>query len=95
MESIDITRSQIFNIGSNSIYKISEVLDMMTQKFPDGPQVKIVQKNTLFKEIEEQYVDFTKLQKVVTEFSPRELKEGLDDTIQWYQKHYQKLTIPK
>jgi CDP-glucose 4,6-dehydratase len=94
MENIEISKSQIFNIGSNSIFKISEVLDMIADKFPEGPNVKIVQKDILFKEIEEQYVDFTKLKKIAKEFSPRELQDGLTETINWYQKHYKKLTIP-
>jgi CDP-glucose 4,6-dehydratase len=95
MENIEITKSEIFNIGSSSIYKISEVLDMIAHKFPNGPSVKIVQKNTLFKEIEEQYVDYSKLTKIVSEYSPRSLDKGLDETIEWYKKHYKNLTIPK
>ena len=95
MENIEITKSEIFNIGSNSIYKISEVLDMIAQKFPNGPSVKIVQKNTLFKEIEEQYVDYSKLTKIVSGYSPRVLDEGLDETIEWYKKHYKNITVPK
>ena len=94
MENIEITKSEIYNIGSNSVHKISEVLDMMAGKLPDGPDVKIVDKNILFKEIEEQYVDYSKLMKVVSDYSPIALDEGLDATIDWYRRHYKNLMIP-
>lgn len=94
MENIEITQAQIYNIGSRSIHKISEILDLISQKFPASPGVKIVEKNILFKEIEEQYVDYTKLLNVLPNFSPRDFNEGLKDTIEWYSKHYKNLAVP-
>ncbi len=94
MEEIDVSRSNIFNIGSSSIHTISEVMELVTNKMPQDLDVQIVKKDPLFKEIEEQYVDFSKLLSVVDEYSARSLDDGLDDTIEWYTRNQKYLPIP-
>ena len=94
MEEIDVSRSNIFNIGSSSIHTISEVMELVTNKMPQDLSVQIVKKDPLFKEIEEQYVDFSKFLSVVDEYSARSLDDGLNDTIEWYTRNHKYLPIP-
>ena len=94
MERIDVSKSNVFNIGSNSIHRIDELMDIIVDKFPSKIKVNIVDKDPLFKEIEEQYVDYTKLMNIVPEFSPRPIEEGLNPTIDWYKTYFKDLSIP-
>jgi len=94
MERIDLSRSNVFNIGSNSIHRIDEMMNIIVGKFPEKIKVNMVDKDPLFKEIEEQYVDYTKLMNIVPEFSPRPIEEGLDPTIDWYKTHFKDLSVP-
>jgi CDP-glucose 4,6-dehydratase len=93
MENIDLTKSNVYNIGSNSIHNISEVLKILADKFPDNSGIEIVEKNSMFKEIEEQYVDYSKLQSIVSEYNPRSLQDGIEETIEWYSLHSSKFVI--
>ena len=94
MENIDLSKSNVFNIGSSSIHRIDEMMDIIVSKFPNKIKVNIVDKDPLFKEIEEQYVDFSKLMRIVPDFAPRSIKEGLDPTINWYKNHFKNMSIP-
>ena len=47
-----------------------------------------------YKEIEEQYLDYSKLMKIIPEYSPRSILEGLDPTIKWYTTHFNSMPIP-
>ena len=47
-----------------------------------------------FREIEEQYVDYSKLMKIFPEFAPRSIQDGLDPTIEWYKGHYRNMPVP-
>lgn len=94
MENIEKTKGNIFNIGSNSIHTISEVMDAIITKMPQKSSVDIIEKDPLFKEIEEQYVDYSKLLSIFPEFSPRTLSQGLDKTINWYTANYKNLPRP-
>jgi CDP-glucose 4,6-dehydratase len=94
MEQIDRSRSNIFNIGSSSVHTISEVMNIVLNSMNQELDVQIIEKDPLFKEIKEQYVDYSKLQSVVSDYSARPIEEGLDDTIEWYSKHYDQLPVP-
>ena len=61
---------------------------------PQDLDVQIVKKDPLFIEIEEQYVDYSKLLSVVDEYSARSLDDGLNDTIEWYTRNHKYLPIP-
>jgi len=94
MENIDKTKSNIYNIGSSSIYKISEALELISSKFDNNIDIRVIEKSVLFKEIEEQYVDYSKLKSVVQSYSPRSFSSGLDATIEWYRLHRNSLPNP-
>jgi len=94
MEKIDISKSNVFNIGSNSVHRIDEIMDIIVGKFPSKIKVKIENKDPLYKEIEEQYLDYSKLMKIIPEYSPRSILEGLDPTIKWYTTHFNSMPIP-
>ena len=94
MENIDITKSHIINLGSGEVHKVKKVIDQLCINI--DPKIKpiIREKQDLFKEIEKQYVDFTKLTSIVKDFSPTNLEDGLKLTINWYEKHKDKLPRP-
>lgn len=94
MENINLSKANVFNIGSNSIHRIDEMMDIIVSKFPDNIKVNIVEKDPLFREIEEQYVDYSKLMKIFPEFAPRSIQDGLDPTIEWYKGHYRNMPVP-
>jgi len=94
MEKIENTKAQVFNIGSKSVHKIYEVMDEIIKLMPQNAKIDIVEKDPLFKEIEEQYVDFSKLLSIYPDFNPRSLKKGLSETIDWYSKNFNNLPRP-
>ena len=94
MENIELSKSSIFNIGSNSIFRMDEIMNIITEKFSSKIKVKIVEKDLLYKEIKEQYVDYSKLMRIFHEYSPRSMMDGLDPTIDWYKDNFDKLPRP-
>ena len=94
MENIELSKSSIFNIGSNSIFRMDEIMNIITEKFSSKIKVKIVEKDLLYKEIKEQYVDYSKLMRIFPEYSPRSMMDGLDPTIDWYKDNFDKLPRP-
>ncbi len=60
------------------------------------PKIKpvIKEKQDLFKEIEKQYVDFSKLKSLVKDYNPTDLETGLKLTIDWYSKYKDRLSRP-
>jgi CDP-glucose 4,6-dehydratase len=72
---------EAYNVGDNRPYKILDVITTIKDKINPTLKVEITEKE--FNEIEEQYLDATKLQKLGwTNFV--NLSEGLDRTIAWF-----------
>ena len=94
MEKIKITRGEIYNLGSGSVYKIFELINLITKKINKNIKVNIIQKDVLFKEIEEQYLDYNKLKLIIDDYNPISMDNGLDLTIEWYKKHSNILPNP-
>lgn len=94
MEKIDITKSQIINLGSGEIYKVENVVNMLCEKIDSKTRPIIKEKQDTFKEIEEQYVDFSKLKGLIKDYKPTSLEAGLKLTIDWYKEFSGKLARP-
>jgi CDP-glucose 4,6-dehydratase len=94
MENINLTKSNIYNIGSGAIHSIEKVMKMLLLATPGQSKVRIVEKDALYKEIEEQYVDYSKMLSIVPNFSPRNLEVGLKETVIWYKKNKNNLPLP-
>jgi len=94
MEKIDITKSQIINLGSAEVHRVENVIDILCSKI--DPKIKpiIKEKQGSFIEIEEQYVDFSKLKGLVENYKPTDLDTGLKLTIDWYREFSDKLPRP-
>ena len=94
MEEIDITKAQIINLGSAEIYKVGSVIDSLCLQIDPKIKPVIKEKQDLFKEIEKQYVDFSKLKSLVKDYNPTDLETGLKLTIDWYSKYKDRLLRP-
>jgi CDP-glucose 4,6-dehydratase len=94
MEKISVTKSQIINLGSSEIHKVKDVINSLCEYI--NPEIKpiIKDKADLFKEIEKQYVDYSKLKGLVNDYTPIPLNKGLKLTIDWYSKNKDKLIRP-
>jgi nucleoside-diphosphate-sugar epimerase len=94
MEKIDITKSQIINLGSAEIHKVEHVVDILCSQIDSKIKPIIKEKQSSFKEIEEQYVDFSKLKGLVKDYNPTDLETGLKLTIDWYREFSSKFPQP-
>jgi len=94
MEKIDITKSQIINLGSSEIHKVKNVIDMLCSQIDPKIKPVIQEKHGSFKEIEKQYVDFSKLKNLVKDYDPIDIETGLKLTIDWYDKFKDQLARP-
>jgi len=94
MENINQSKGNIFNIGSQSVHKISEVMEMILENMPQKMPIEIVEKDPKFKEIAEQYVDYSKLISIYPGFSPRPFEIGIKETINWYNENFTNLPLP-
>jgi CDP-glucose 4,6-dehydratase len=75
---------EAYNVGDNRPYKILDVITMLKDKINPALSVEILEKD--FDEIEEQYLDASKLKALGwTNFVP--LSEGLDKTIEWLKNY--------
>ena len=94
MENINKTKGEVFNLGSGSIYKIADLIKFITNKIDSSIEVNIVKKDAFFKEIEEQYLDYSKLKSLVTDYNPISMESGIDLTIDWYKRNKKLLPMP-
>jgi CDP-glucose 4,6-dehydratase len=90
MEKIDKTKLHAINLGSGYKYNIKSIVELICSMLNTDYKPKIIEKDPVFKEIEEQYLDLTKLKSFLPDFEPRELHEGLKKTISWYKELYDK-----
>ena len=95
MEKIDITKSNIFNLGSGDIYKIEDIIKFICKKIDHKIEPIIVEKNNQFKEIEQQYLDIEKVKNILDNYKTISLDEGLDRTIEWYRNYENEIPRPE
>jgi CDP-glucose 4,6-dehydratase len=95
MEKIDITKSNIFNLGSGEIYKIEDIIKFICKKIDHKIEPIIVEKNNQFKEIEQQYLDIEKVKNTLDNYKTISLDEGLDRTIEWYRNYEHEIPRPE
>ncbi|MDC3315672.1 GDP-mannose 4,6-dehydratase [Candidatus Thioglobus sp.] len=95
MEKIDITKSNIFNLGSGEIHQIENIIKLMCEKIDSNINPVMINKSSLFKEIEQQYLDIEKVRKVLTDYKTVDLDEGLNKTISWYKEYLNQIPRPE
>jgi len=95
MEKIDITKSNIYNLGSGEIHKIEDIIKLICKKIDPSIEHVVVEKSNLFKEIEQQYLDIEKVKSVIDNYKTLSLDEGIDRTIEWYRKYENKIPRPE
>ena len=61
MEKINITKSNIYNLGSGDIHLIENIIKLMCEKINSNINHVIIDKSSSFKEIEQQYLNIEKL----------------------------------
>ena len=76
-----------FNLGSGSTHRVADAITQICQLMDTDITPKIVEKASTFKEIEQQYLDLTRLRTYVREFDYTPMSEGLKKTIEWYTKY--------
>lgn len=86
MEQIGDVRGMPFNLGSGSTHRVVGVIDQICQLMGTDLGPQIVEKSSTFKEIEQQYLDLTRLHTYVKEFDYTPMPEGLHKTVEWYTK---------
>lgn len=86
IDNIDKTRGDVYNIGSEELYNVDQILEIFT-KSTGYHNIEYIQKDKGFKEIETQYLDCTKLKELgwKTQYT---FKEGLDITLKNYIKWF-------
>lgn len=86
MQKIDEVRGHAINLGSGSMHRISDVIELICTTLNSNLHPEIVEKQLSFKEIEKQWLDLTKLYNFIPNFMPLSLEQGLIKTIKWYLK---------
>ncbi len=94
MEKIDITKGEIINLGSSEVHKVEHVISMLCSQIDKTISPIIQEKQGLFKEISEQYVDFSKLKGLISNYRPTDIDSGLKLTIDWYKEYKDQLVRP-
>ena len=76
--------SPVFNIGGTGAVQIRKLVEMICAEMDVSSEVEIVQRENIFKEIQRQYIDASKLT-VHTDWKPNvSLERGLQETISFY-----------
>ncbi len=86
MERIDDTRGNAINVGSGETHKVGDLMDRICAAMGTGLEPRIVEKTSTFQEIEEQWLDLTKMRSFVPDYEFVTMEEGLRRTIAWYRE---------
>jgi CDP-glucose 4,6-dehydratase len=82
VKNITVTAGEAFNIGSNEIISIKDLVEMILSKINNNLSIEYKSKD--FPEISHQYLDSSKIKKFTGWVSKTKLSEGLDKTIEGY-----------
>ena len=84
VENINKTKGEAFNIGSNEVITIGELLNLLLDKMNSELKINYITKD--FPEISHQYLDSSKMMKI-TDWKPKtNLKNGLIKSISGYKE---------
>lgn len=90
MNNINKTKGNAYNISSNYKYTTKEVVEKFFEISEIKKNIQFKEKESIFKEIENQYLDTTKL-KEATHWEPMyNLEDGLKETIGKYREWFNK-----
>lgn len=72
------------NVGSGETYTIGQVVDWICALMDKPPRAERWSKPATLKEIPRQYLCLDRLHKLVPGVTPKEFREGLEETIKWH-----------
>ena len=88
IDNIDKTKGEVFNISSSDIYTTKEAVELFLSLSKCKTKIKFKEKNVLFKEINKQYLDSSKIEIVTGWISKYTLSTGLEFTISGYKRWF-------
>ena len=83
-ENIDKTKGDAFNLASKNIMSVTEIVDRISLTL--GKKVKIDILNQAKAEISKQYLDGTKIKKVIGWEVKTKFEEAIKETFKWYKQ---------
>lgn len=86
MEKVEQVRGQALNLGTGETFKIGNLMDKICSTVGSDLHPKIEEKASSFKEIEEQWLDLTKLKTFIPHYTFIDMEEGLKNTVAWYKE---------
>jgi CDP-glucose 4,6-dehydratase len=84
MEKIGDTRGHAVNVGSGETFQIADLMQRICEGVGSDLSPRIVVRDDIFKEIEKQWLDLTKMLSFVPDYEFVAMGEGLRRTVEWY-----------
>ena len=84
-EEIERTKGKAYNVGGESIFTIKEVVEKIIDKVDTS--IDIIYKEKNFPEIDDQYLDSSKIKSELGWSSKTSFDVGLDEAINFYKKY--------
>ena len=75
---------EAFNIGGIDAIEMQDLIELIAEIMGINLEIEIIKRDSLFKEIERQYLDFSKLANATGWKPTIKLSEGLLKTVNWY-----------
>lgn len=73
-----------FNIGGTGVSKIHDVVALISKKMGGDGSVEVVSRDNVFKEIQSQWIDASKMKECFGWEAQTSLELGIEKTIEWY-----------
>jgi CDP-glucose 4,6-dehydratase len=86
-EKIDIAQGNAYNIGSGEKVTINDLVEMILSKFAHNLQIEYPSRS--FPEIDNQYLDSSKIKRELGFTTSVDLNEGLEETIRTYKRLFE------
>lgn len=91
INNIEITRENAFNISSNEKRTTEQVVNKFFELSGISKEIEFREKESIFKEIPEQYLDTTKIYEATRWKANTSFELGLEETIEGYKEWYKLL----
>jgi len=91
----DTIYGEPFNVGSGATFRVRDLVDELTNLIDPNLGVEIRKKEFEFREIEEQYLDLTKIKNLLGDLPDKtksDFSGCLQETIDWYRDVHEKMS---
>lgn len=88
IENIDRTKGEAFNIGSGEKLNTEQIVNTFFELSNTKKEIEFKEKESIFKEIPDQYLDTTKIEQAINWKPSYNLRKGLEKTIEGYKKWF-------